>query len=305
MKILAIDGGGYRGVFAAHVLNRAEQEFSAAWKADFSLIAGTSTGSLIAAGLACGISAHDICEIYKSKGNEIFKKRRYSRLGLASSRYKSSSLKNVLTDIFGAKKLGEIDVPLLIPSTDIGNGCVHVLKSSYDPGFYRDPNVFVVDAIMASCSAPTYFDPHITEHYMLADGGLWANNPALIAAVEAKKRLGAKLEDLKVLSIGTGVGKKYYSQKKTISSHMLGWGFATRWGASKFIDMILNLQSETASNTLQLLLEEKQIVRVNFSSDRNLSLDDPSMYSDLCTKADREFTHKSEQIATFFDSPRR
>ncbi len=193
MKILSIDGGGYRGVFAAHVLRRIEQEFSASWQSDFSLIAGTSTGSIIAAGLACGVSARDICELYKLRGHEIFEKRPHSRLGIAASRYSSSNLQSILTDVFGDKTLGEVKIPLLIPSTDIGNGRVHVLKSAYDPEFHRDPTVPIVDAILASCSAPTYFDPHVTGQYMLADGGLWANNPSLVAAVEAKKRLGARL----------------------------------------------------------------------------------------------------------------
>jgi len=300
LKILSIDGGGYRGIFAAHVLKRIEQKFSASWPSDFSLIAGTSTGSIIAAGLACGLSAHDICELYRINGHEIFKKRPYSRLGLTSSRYRSANLKNILTDVFTDKRLGDVKTPLLIPSTDIGNGCVHVLKSAYDPGFFRDPDVLIVDAILASCSAPTYFDPYITDRYMLADGGLWANNPSLIATVEAKRRLGAKLEDLEVLSIGTGTGKKYYSQRPSFFKRMMGWGFATRWGGTKFINMILNLQSETASNTLQLLLEKDQIVRVNFTSDNNLSLDDPGMYADLCSKADKEFTYNSSKIAAFF-----
>ena len=302
MKILSIDGGGFRGVFAAHVLNRIEQEFSAAWQSEFSLIAGTSTGSIIAAGLACGISAHDICELYRLKGSQIFKKRPHSHLGIAASRYSNSNLKNILSDVFGDKRLGDITIPLIIPSTDIGNGCVHVLKSAYNADFHRDPNVKVTDAILASCSAPTYFDPHITSQYMLADGGLWANNPSLVAAVEAKKRLGAKLEDLEILSIGTGTGRKYYSQRTSLSKRMMGWGFATRWGASKFINMLLNLQSETVSNTLKLLLDENQVTRVNFSSDTDLSLDDPKMYADLCSKADREFTHMSKEIATFFST---
>jgi hypothetical protein len=301
LRILAIDGGGLRGIFAAHILHRIEQEFSISWQSDFALIAGTSTGSIIAAGLACGLSAGDLCGFYKDHGKQIFKKRLLCRIGLTASRYDNAYLRNILIDIFGSRKLGEIETPLLIPATDIGNGCVHVLKSKYDGSFYRDPNVLVADAVLASCSAPTYFDPHNIDTYMLADGGLWANNPSLIAAVEAKKRLGATIDELRVFSVGTGIGQKYYSQNRSLFTSLFGWGFATRWGRSKFIDMIVNLQAETAKNILGLLLNEDQILRINFKSDGKLSLDDPGMLADWTSKADKKFTHESAQIASFLN----
>ena len=75
--------------------------------------------------------------------------------------------------MFQDKTLGEIDVPLVLPSVDIGNGCVHVFKSQYHGEFVRDQNVRVSDAVLASCSAPTYFDPHVVnDTYQLVDGGL-------------------------------------------------------------------------------------------------------------------------------------
>ncbi len=301
LKILSIDGGGLRGIYAAHILHRIEEEFSVSWKDDFSLIAGTSTGAIIAAGLACGLSAKNICDFYKDHGKHIFTKRPLFRLGLTASRYKKSYLKKILFDVFDDRKLGDIDTPLLIPATDIGNGCVHVLKSKYDGSFCRDPNVFVADAVLASCSAPTYFDPHIIDTYMLADGGLWANNPSLVAAIEAKKRLGATLDEIQIFSLGTGVGQKYYEQNKSLLSRFFGWGFATHWGGSKFIDMIVNLQAETAQNILGLLLKETQILRINFESDGKLSLDDPKKLTDWISKADRKFTHNSSKIASFLD----
>ncbi len=305
MKILSIDGGGFRGVYAAHILHRIEQEFLISWQADFALISGTSTGSIIGAGLACGLSAKKICEFYEEHGKQIFKKRLLCRLGLAASRYNNRYLREILLEVFDGRTLGEVETPLLIPATDIGNGGVHVLKSKYDAGFYRDPNILVADAVLASCSAPTYFDPYHIDKYMLADGGLWANNPSLIATVEAKKRLGANLDELQVFSLGTGLGHKYYSQSSSLSTRLVGWGFATRWGRGKFIDMIMNLQAETAKNILGLLLEEHQILRINFESDGKLSLDNPGMFDDWISKADKAFTHKSAQIADFLNISKR
>lgn len=299
-KILAIDGGGFRGAYSAHILKRIEEEYEINWKNDFNLIAGTSTGSIIAAGLACGLSASEIFSFYEEHGDDIFKKRRLRRTGLFASKYDKQHLKEILDSVFDDTRLKDIDIPLIIPSTDIGNGCVHVFKSAYDKDFVRDPDVRVADAVLASCSAPTYFDPHLVDKkYLLSDGGLWANNPALVAMIDAKKRLGVDLQDLRIFSIGTGVGKQYYPQMNNGTNSKLGWGFATKWGRNKFIDMILNLQAETTANMLGLLLQEDQIKRINFKADGKLSLDDPGKFDDWVSQADHDFTHESKKISEF------
>jgi hypothetical protein len=218
---------------------------------------------------------------------------------LFSSQYSNVYLRELLNDVFGNKKLGEYSYPLIIPATDIGAGRVHVFKSSYDPGFVRDKNVFIRDAVLASCSAPTFFNPFVVGSYLLTDGGLWANNPSLVAVIDAKRRLGVNIEDIKIFSLGTGISNIFYSQKKKFLSGLLGWGFLTKWGRGKLIEMILNLQSETASNMLGLLLRADQIMRINFESDRKLLMDDVEMQKDLQSKADRYFTHNSEKIKSF------
>lgn len=298
-KILSIDGGGFRGAYAVHILKRIEEEYSVGWINDFDLIAGTSTGAIIASGLACGKSASEILDIYKEQGKLIFKKRWYARWGIFGSKYQNKQLKTILSDIFEDIKLGDIKTPLILPATDIGNGGVHVFKSMYDPGFVRDEDVYIRDAVLASCSAPTFFNPYYVDKYLLADGGLWANSPALVAAIDAKKRLGANLDNLKIFSVGTGESQKFYSLKKRNKLH--GWGFISKWGSGKFIEMLLNLQSQTANNMLGLLLEEDQVLRLNFKSDQKLDLDNPNNYDDLITRADKVFTHNAAKIKEYVE----
>ncbi|MCK4355895.1 patatin-like phospholipase family protein [Candidatus Bipolaricaulota bacterium] len=296
-KILAIDGGGFRGVYSAHLLKRIEAECGIDWRRDFDLLAGTSTGSIIAAGLALGKSASEVLDVYTQHGTEIFRKPLGPRRGLFVSKYPKSSLRSVLGDFFGDVRLGEIETPLIIPATDIGNGCVHVFKSAYDEEFVRDSEVRVADAVLASCSAPTYFPPMLLpgeKPYLLADGGLWANSPSLVAAIDAKCRLDAKLDDLRILSIGTGKAKRFYSIKRFKRRGLFGWGVATRWGRSKFIQMLLNLQSETANNMVGLLLNQDQILRLNFESDKSLPLDRPEEFDDLITRR-IESSHIAQQ----------
>ena len=302
-KILSIDGGGFRGAYSAHLLKLIEEKYSVNWQKDFDLIAGTSTGSIIAAGLACGKTAKELAVIYEEHGKDIFRKRWFWPNGYLASRYNNKGLSKQLAEIFGETKLGEVGIPLIIPATNIGLGCVHVFKSKFDEGFVRDPDVLVRDAVLASCSAPTYFAPHKVKENLLSDGGLWANSPSLVAAIDAKKRLNQKLEDLRVLSIGTGHIKTFYPQKTSLKRGLWGWGFLTRWRGGKFVEMILNLQAQNATNMLGLLLEPEQILRLNFISDAELPLDDPSEYSDLIALAAHTFTHQATDIGQFVKKP--
>lgn len=310
--ILSIDGGGLRGAFAAHILQRMEKELRLDWPSHFGLMAGTSTGAILAAGLACGKSAATLAELYRTRGSAVFTPRRPARINvwrLFQSDYRSSELKALLDEVFGDVTLGQVPVPLILPAVDIVNGCVHVLKSRYDDDFIRDPEVRVADAVLASCSAPTYFDPHFVAEYLLADGGLWANNPSLVAAIDAHYRLGRSLEDLRVLSVGTGTGKAYYPLSRgkwrdRLVCSWQGWGLLTRWRGAQLLDLILNLQSEAAHNALCLLFREspresKQVLRVSFESDSPLSMDQPEKTKDWIAKADREFTHMKSQLTRF------
>lgn len=311
--ILSIDGGGYRGAYAAHILKRIEEEWAPDWRSLFGMFAGTSTGSILAAGLACGIPAEKLARVYEEHGSEIFRRRLRSRfdvLKILTSRYSNRALRSRLDEEFKDVTLGEVPVPLIIPAVDIGKGCVHVFKSKFKAGFVRDPGVRVVDAVLASCSAPTYFDPiELGRTYQLADGGLWANNPSLVASIDAHYRLQVSLAAIRVLSIGTGNSKAYYPRRGSWWRDYLfrswqGWGLATRWRGSKLLDLILNLQADTAHNMLCLLFREDpqdpaSVLRLTFESDLALPLDSTRKHPDWVSIADHTFTHNADRIKAF------
>ena len=104
----------------------------------------------------------------------------------------------------------------------------------------------VSDAVLASCSAPLYFDPAKVSNYLLSDGGLWANNPSLAAITEARGKLKQPLENVKLLSIGTGTSEDYYKH-----APRRAWGFVRNWGHTKLVSMMLNLQVRSAENFRQ------------------------------------------------------
>ncbi|MGY0646178.1 MAG: CBASS cGAMP-activated phospholipase [Paraglaciecola chathamensis] len=302
-KILSIDGGGIRGVYPAHILKCFEEKLRINLLESFDMIAGTSTGSIIAAGVASDIRATEMVNMYKVHGAEIFKKKKskipFKKLRnivqpLLESVYDSGSLSEVINGVFDDITLGQLAKPLILPATDIGNGGVHIFKSAYDPTFIRDRSVKVSDAVLASCSAPTFFDPHKVDEYLLSDGGLWANNPALVAVIDAQKRLGINYDDIRVLSIGTGYSKVAYGLK-----HKGSWGFTTGWKHKEFVNFILSLQSQSALNYLKLHLKPEQILRIDFESDTDLPLDDISEIDNLISLADKTFTYGSKEISNF------
>ena len=297
MKILSIDGGGIRGIYPAHILQRIQAKYGINFSEYFDLIVGTSTGSIIAAALATDYPISNVVDLYEKKGKKIFSRNLLGWGGFLASRYTNKHLKEELNLAFGDKTLSETDTQLIIPTTDIGNGCVHVIKSNYDQAFVRDPNRKIADAVLASCSAPTYFKPHRTDGYLLADGGLWANNPSLVALIEAITRLNVNKEDITLLSLGTGIGEQFYPQKnyKWFPTNW-SWGFATRWMGSKLIDSIMNLQVKSNENVLGLILNSQNYLRINFSSHKPLSLSDVKSIDDLKSKADDDFTKHAPSI---------
>lgn len=300
-KILSIDGGGIRGIYPAHILQCVQERLGIDVFDYFDMIAGTSTGSIIAAGIACQKQPSEIVSLYQKHGAAIFGQTKKSwwpsrvKQGV-HSKYENNNLKTVLHNEFGDTKLGDIKKPLLIPATDIGHGGVHVFKSSYSNSFTRDKNVAVKQAVLASCSAPVFFDPAKVDNYLLADGGVWANNPALAAVIDAQYRLDVDMKDIRILSIGTGQSKTAYG-----TNDNKDWGLLTGWKNLEFISFLLSLQAQSIQNYLQLMLKDDQLIRLNFESDNPLPLDDVSVLGDLISRADRTFTHETAKLKKFFN----
>lgn len=299
-NILSIDGGGIRGVIPAHILSRISKTLNIEITDHFDMIAGTSTGAIIAAGIACRKDPEQIVSLYRESGPSIFTGvkpwcPKWIQQALHSL-YRSKPLSELLQKILGDVKLGDITKPLLIPASNIGLGIVHVFKSRYSKDFVRDMEVLVRDAVLASCSAPTYFDPTRVDVYLLADGGLWANNPSLAAVIDARYRLGIPFENITVLSLGTGLEMTCYGVNTNRK-----WGFARGWGREAFINLVASLQIQSVSNYLGLLLNKEQVLRVNFDSNLPLPLDQCSTIDDLISRADMLFTYRSKEIKKFFN----
>ena len=288
--ILALDGGGARGIYSAQVLARIEESLGVSIGDCFDLIAGTSTGSIVAGAGAAGIPMADVVNLFETESFRIFRKRPL-RSFLFQSRYSREPLEGVVQRCVGSLRLGQISTPLLITGSDLHTGGVHVFKSAYlrDLGqqYLRDGDTLLRDAILASCAAPTYFDPAPAGGTLLADGGLWANNPSVIALTEGVSKFRRPLDEIHVLSIGTGHSVNLYRQCRR-------WGLLTGWGREKLVAYVMSLQSQSSKNIAELLLEERY-VRLDPEIE-DWGLDDTDNLGSLKALANRDFTHRGEVI---------
>ena len=290
-NILALDGGGIRGVYGAHVLAKLEDTIGASVRERFDLIAGTSTGSILAGAASMGIPMKTLVGLFESQAGRIFSRRRFSLFPVLRSRYSTHPLDQVIGEYLPEVTMGEVPTPLMITSSDISTGGVHVFKSRYleelgEP-YMRDGQVRLRDAILASCAAPLYFDPWQVGEYLLADGGLWANNSAIIAVTEAMAKFRRPLDKVRVLSVGTGRTASFYTRRGA-------WGLLTGWGGPKLVSYVLGLQSQASTNMAKLLLGDRHL-RLD-PEIKSWKLDDIKSIESLKALADRDFTHYSKAI---------
>ena len=237
-----------------------------------------------------GIPMRDIVRLFEAEAPSIFGKRRLLGTFL-QSRYRRAALERVIQSCIPDVTMGKIAIPLVITGSDITSGGVHVFKSRYlaDLGqpYVRDGNVALADAVLSSCAAPTYFDPAAVGDYLIADGGLWANNPSILALTEAISKFKMPIESVHILSIGTGHVTKFYSSNKR-------WGLLTGWGRQKLVAYMLNLQSQASTNMARLMLEDRYL-RLD-PEIGEWQLDNTGYLENLKSLAARDFTHHSAAI---------
>lgn len=218
-RILTIDGGGLKGALPAAFLAEIERLTGKRVVDQFDLIAGTSTGGIIAIGLGLGISAAEICRFYVERGPAIFDQAPLSgKLGglrsrlrglrrmvrhVGTAKYEARELKLALEDVFGARLIGDSATRLVIPAYDSAHGGPYVFKTAHHERFRVDHSRLAVDAALATAAAPSFLPAHSFEGAShLLDGGIWANNPMGSAAIEAAATLGWPMDQVRMLSLG-------------------------------------------------------------------------------------------------------
>ena len=323
-RVLSLDGGGIRGAFIASCLARIEAETGRSTADYFDLIVGTSTGGIVALALALGEPASRIVELYQGKGAAIFTRRppppvpfierqflnaakrcRFPDLDLDAlyrAKYSDEPLRSALTAVFGDRKLGEITASrVVITSVDLVRGQTITFKTPHQPDFVRDARLTAVEIALATSAAPTYFpQASVFGHKAYTDGGLWANNPAIVGYAEAAKirqvckRPGVDpefgLDDIWMLSIGTG-RPQYYAKPGATDDGVLWWG-------QRIFDVAGGAQSQGVHFQAQYLMGPERYTRIDFDMPTTpWALDDVNAVSDLVHFGEQSAVENFPRIA--------
>lgn len=205
--VLALSGGGYRGLYTATVLAELEQALGQPLAKHFDLICGTSAGGLLAMGLAAEIPAADLKSLFEVDGVRIFGRRSWVRRLFGfwwSAKHPSTGLREVLNERFGDAKIGDLRHRVLVPSVNYTTGQGQFFKTPHHKSFEVDHKMSIVDAGLATAAAPVYFPLARNARGVFADGGLVGNAPGLFGLHEVRTFLASgQPAKVRVLSIGT------------------------------------------------------------------------------------------------------
>ena len=329
-KVLSIDGGGIRGIYPARFLSRLEEQLKIEGKETsihkyFDLVCGTSTGSIIAIGLALGMPASEIEHLYRHEAKKIFGAPRRGIKKLFYSLNNNRPLEAILKEKFakyspdGNTRLGHAKTRVCIPVFNAHSGQVNVYKTCHHNRFKVDYHVPAYQVCMSSAAAPIYFDPY-TVNYQThgsnhdisikhnVDGGLFANNPALIGITEAHRFMNVAWSDIKLLSIGTG------NLPYTETGNIKAWGPYYWIRKKRILEAMFQAQSEMIHNTVQVLshniinesapLFKYERIQFQMGENEQVKLDEtsPDKLNGLCQKASRAFQEKGHTVMSEFFS---
>jgi uncharacterized protein len=224
-QILALSGGGYRGLYTAKILADLEQEIGGHIGQRFDLVAGTSIGGILALAVAMEIPAENMVRLFENHGQDIFKKR-LSLLGIVRAPYSPEPLKRLLSapELFGEQTLGACKHPVIVPAINYSSGQPQLFKTPHHPTFKRDHQFRLVDVALATSAAPAYFPRHTFNNNQYVDGGLYANAPGMLAMHEAQTFLGQQGDTVHMLSIGTMSSKFTADPRRNRSGGTYDWG---------------------------------------------------------------------------------
>jgi uncharacterized protein len=291
MRVLSIDGGGIRGLVPALVLAEIEDRTSKPISEVFDLISGTSTGGIIALGLTMPgadgprYSARDLARLYEEKGDDIFSRPVSHRLrsggGTLEEKYPSGPVEEVLKEYFASANLKSALTEVFVTSYDVEKALPFFFRSyraRQDPA-YDFP---MWEVARATSAAPTYFEPlrldaaPPDDFYALVDGGVFANNPAMCAYVEARKRLESEDppappdSEFLFVSLGTGQLTRAVRYEEAKDWGLFGW-------ARPILDVVFDGVSDTVDFQLTELLGPKEGTRRYYRFQAPLEKDNAAM----------------------------
>ncbi len=287
IRVLSVDGGGIRGIIPATFLVEFEKRTGAPTSELFDLVAGTSTGGLLAAGLTLPDSggkpkytAEQMLAAYFEDGGYIFHKNPLRSVvtlgGLLGPIYSPRDLESVLDQYLGDARLHTTLTELLVPAYDMASSTPWFFKTSYAK-LHHSPvdDPLLTEVVRATTAAPTYFPPMTMEGHCMIDGGVFAGNPALCAYAQARNMYPEETEFL-VVSLGTGQEMHNLPCSKIRSWGIAGW-------VAPISTVMLNASSATVNYQMRALVGTKNYARFQVQlDDDTAAMDNASPENMLC-----------------------
>lgn len=299
-----------RGVISAVMLVEIEKRVGKL-NEYFDLIAGTSTGAIIASAIALGFKAQTIVDIFKSRASHIFPYQSLfsperlallAEFGVSAPKFSNEGLLDTLQYVCGDMRLTGVTSPkLLLTSFDTISRNPIIFKSWREDKF---SNIFLTDAIAASAAAPTYFPAYKMtisgKEVSAIDGGVCCNDPSVCAIAEAV-RLGNSIDDLELVSVGTG------DPTRPIPLAQAQEYGALQWALNGLVDVLLESPSSVTEYAARQLLGSRYL-KLQFKLDRALTgkrlnddMDDSTPENiDNLIEAAREYAGKNSKLWEFF-----
>jgi hypothetical protein len=333
-RVLSIDGGGIRGLISARVIARLEELVSAEAGEErrmadcFHMVAGTSTGGLLALGVTVPdpanparprLSGAELVDLYLKEGPRIFGDTLHKLISLGgwiAPKHSPKGLAKALHDRYGDARLQQALREVIVTSYDMAEPGPHFFKR-WRARESDDRDASMVEVGLATSAAPTYFPSQGLDGRALVDGGVFASNPSVAAVVEALKRRDDDPRDLRpselmVVSLGTGQHEVGHGQSEVRGWGRLGWIWP-RDDDPALIGAFLDGQSDAAHHWAEILLNHEpgravadpatpgtgpRYFRFQTSLTEGTSLDDasPRALEELSAAADRLLEESDAQL---------
>jgi len=256
--VLALSGGGYRGLYTATVLAQLEAALGRPLASHFDLICGTSAGGLLGLGLAAEIPAVELKALFEDHGSRIFGCRSLWRRMVGfwwKAKHSSEGLRSVLNERFGELTIGDLKHRVVVPAVNYTTGRGQFFKTPHHPKIELDHQLKLTDVALATAAAPVYFPLSRNGRGVFADGGLVGNAPGFIGLHEVRTFLAPDDKDVcvRVLAVGT------MSVGATVRGNAnLDRGFL-RWRGSLF-DLVISAQESSVDAMLDQSLGDKYLL---------------------------------------------
>ncbi|HUU44939.1 MAG TPA: CBASS cGAMP-activated phospholipase [Acidobacteriota bacterium] len=298
-RILALSGGGVRGLFQAKYLEKLEEHLGAPIHRHFDLIAGTSTGAINALVIASGSSPKVLVNLYRHHAPIIFSPRFLTGIR-EGPRYDNAKLREPLNEILGAMTLGDIETRILITATSVESFSSKVFSTLPGCGVV-DSKLAAVDVALASAAAPTYFDPvsPTGDARSFVDGGLWANSPATVAVIYAHLFAQVPYDQMRLLTIGTGD-----FPEGSLRDHLIKLRPVSINAVQTIFEMMFASQVSFADECAVKLLGPNNVIRISCDLGAPIPLDDVNRaLSELPPHADEQADTTAPAVKALLKSP--